>query len=188
VSGQAAGNSPLLCASCNARLLAETAAQRVDSIVGGGDSALEAAIEMSGIAAHVSIISRGDWTGDAILQDKVSATDAEVLTNYEPAEIHGEERVTGLTVNSRPEGTTRHLQVDGVFIEIGLAASSDYALDLLETNARGEIQVDRELETGVRGVFAAGDVNDGRDKQVIIAAAEGAKAALAAFGYLIHQA
>jgi len=68
---------------------------------------------------------------------------------------------------------------DGVFIEIGLAAGSDYALDLMETNARGEIHVDRELETRVRGVFAAGDVIDvidGRDKQVIIAAAEGAKA------------
>ena len=69
----------------------------------------------------------------------------------------------------------------------GLAASSDYILDLLETNERGEIHVDRALETGVRGVFAAGDVNNGRDKQVIIAAADGAKAALAAFNYLVHQ-
>jgi alkyl hydroperoxide reductase subunit F len=179
-----AGKGVVYCATCDGPLFK---GKRV-AIIGGGNSALEAAIEMSGIAANMSLISRGDWTGDAILQDKVSATDAEVLKDHEPTEIHGEGRVTGLTVKSRTNGAARLLQVDGVFIEIGLAASSDYVLDLLETNARGEIHVDRDLETGVRGVFAAGDVNDGRDKQVIIAAAEGAKAALAAFNYLVHQA
>jgi len=151
------------------------------------NSALEAAIERSGIAAHVSLVSRGDWSGDAILQDKVSASDVAVLKGYEPTAIHGEAHVTGLTLTRREDGSTHRLDVDGVFIEIGLAASSDYILDLLETNERGEIHVDRALETGVRGVFAAGDVNNGRDKQVIIAAADGAKAALAAFNYLVHQ-
>ena len=178
-----AGKGVVYCATCDGPLFK---GKRV-AIVGGGNSALEAAIEMSGIAAHVRLISRGEWSGDAILQDKVNASSVEGMVGYEPTRIHGEERVTGLTVTNRETRVSSRIEVDGVFVEIGLAASSDYALDLLEANARGEIHVDRELETGVRGVFAAGDVNDGREKQVIIAAAEGAKAALAAFNYLVHQ-
>jgi len=178
-----AGKGVVYCATCDGPLFTD---KRV-AIVGGGNSALEAAIEMSGMASAVTLISRGDWTGDAILQDKVAASEVAAMKGYDPIEIHGEDRVTGLTVRSRADGATQRLDLDGVFIEIGLSASSDYALDLLPTNDRGEIHVDRGLETGVRGVFAAGDVNDGRDKQVIIAAAEGAKAALAAFDYLVHQ-
>lgn len=178
-----AGKGVVYCATCDGPLFKD---KRV-AVVGGGNSALEAAIELSGLAAEVTLVSRGDWSGDAILQDKVRASDVAVLQGHEPTEIHGGDRVTGLTVTDRADGSTHRLDLDGVFIEIGLAASSDYALDLFETNARGEIHVDRGLETGVRGVFAAGDVNDGRDKQVIIAAAEGAKAALAAFNYLVHQ-
>lgn len=137
--------------------------------------------------SEAATISRGDWSGEAILQDKVNASGVEVLQGYEPTEIHGEDRVTGLTISNRGDSSTRRFDVDGVFIEIGLAANSDFALDLVEANDRGEIHVDPELETGVRGGFAACDVNDGRYKQVIIAAAEGAKAALAAFNYLVHQ-
>ncbi len=142
---------------------------------------------MSGLAAHVSLISRGEWSGDTILHDKVSASDVEVMKGFDPTEIHGDQRVTGLSVRQRDSSVERKLEVDGVFIEVGLAASSEYALDLLEANGRGEIHVNRELETGVRGVFAAGDVNDGREKQVVVAAGEGARAALAAFSYLVHQ-
>ena len=83
--------------------------------------------------------------------------------------------------------TKRHLQVDGVCTEISLAASADYALELIKTSARREIHVDGGLETGVRGVFAAGDANDVRGMRVIIAATEGAKATLAAFNYLFLQ-
>jgi alkyl hydroperoxide reductase subunit F len=179
-----AGKGVVYCATCDGPLFK---GKRV-AIIGGGNSALEAAIEMAGIASHVILVSRGDWTGDAILQDKVHASAVEVMKGFEPKEIHGSNQVSGLTVLDRNDGDPNLLDVDGVFIEIGLAASSDYALDLLETNQRGEIHVDRELYTGMRGVFAAGDVNDGRDKQVVIAAAEGAKAALAAFSYLVHQA
>lgn len=185
IPGEAAlaGKGVVYCATCDGPLFK---GKRV-AIIGAGNSAVEAAIEMSGVASHVSLVSRGDWSADAILQDKVSASDVEALRGYEPTEIHGDQKVEGLTVKHRDTGETRRLDVDGVFIEIGLAASSEYALDLVESNQRGEIHVDRELEAGVRGVFAAGDVNDGRDKQVIIAAAEGAKAALAAFNYLVHQ-
>ncbi|MCU7885674.1 MAG: FAD-dependent oxidoreductase, partial [Candidatus Thiodiazotropha sp. (ex Lucinoma annulata)] len=178
-----AGKGVVYCATCDGPLFK---GKRI-AIIGGGNSALEAAIEMTGMASQVTLVSRGDWSGDDILQDKVNASMVEVLRGFDPHEIHGDERVTGLTLANRVDGSEYHLDLDGVFIEIGLAASSDYALDLLEANQRGEIHVDRELETGIRGVFAAGDVNDGRDKQVVIAAADGAKAALAAFNYLVHQ-
>ena len=157
-------------------------------MIGGGNSALEAAIEMSGMAASVTLVSIDEWTGDAILQDKVNATGVEILKGYETLKIHGDSRVTGIDIRNRHNGDVRKLAVDGVFIEIGLAASSEYVLDLLETNGQGEIHVEHNLETGVRGVFAAGDVNAGSEKQVVIAAAEGARAALAAFSYLVHQA
>ncbi|MCP4128714.1 MAG: glutaredoxin 3 [Gammaproteobacteria bacterium] len=178
-----AGKGVVYCATCDGPLFRD---KRV-AIIGAGNSALEAAIEMSGIATSVTLISRGDWSGDAILQDKVSAANVEVMKGFIPVEINGESKVTGLDIKESSEGEIHSLEVEGVFIEIGLAANSEFALDLLETNARGEIHVERNLETGVRGVFAAGDVNAGSDKQVVIAAAEGAQAALAAFNYLVHQ-
>ena len=100
-----AGKGVVYCATCDGPLFK---GRRV-AIIGGGNSALEAAIEMNGMAAHVSLISRGDWTGDAILQDKVNASGVEVLKGYEPMEIHGEDRVTGLTVSNRGDGSSRRL-------------------------------------------------------------------------------
>ena len=151
-------------------------------------SGLEAAIEMAGVANRVYLVSAGDLSGDAILQDKVTA-DAriEVLTHYRPAAIHGDDRVTGLTVENPGSGESRHLQVDGVFIEIGLSPNSDFALDLLEANHRGEIEVDGKGHTGIQGIFAAGDVTDDQSKQIVIAAGSGASAALGAFEYLVSQ-
>jgi len=111
-----------------------------------------------------------------------------VYKGHDPMEIQGNGKVQGLVLKDRETGEHTHLSVDGVFIEIGLSPNSDFTLDLLETNDRGEIRVNRELDTGVRGIFAAGDVTDGPDKQVIVAAGEGARAALAAFTYLLHQA
>lgn len=178
------GKGVVYCATCDGPLFKN---KRV-AIIGGGNSALEAAIEMSKLASSVTLISRGEWSADIILQDRVKTASVTVMKNFVPVEIHGESSVTGLDIKDKTDGKLHSLNVDGVFIEIGLAASSEYALDLLETNAQGEIHVEHNLETGVRGVFAAGDVNQGLEKQVVIAAAEGAKAALAAFSYLVHQA
>ncbi len=178
-----AGKGVVYCATCDGPLFRD---KRV-AIVGGGNSALEAAVEMSGIATSVTLISRGMWSGDAILQDKVNASRVEVMQGYVPVAILGEERVTGLRVKDRNTGEVSELALDGVFVEIGLAANSDYVLDLLDTNGRGEIHVERNLETGLRGVFAAGDVNADSEKQVVVAAAEGARAALSAFSYLLPQ-
>jgi alkyl hydroperoxide reductase subunit F len=179
-----AGKGVVYCSTCDGPLFKELTI----AIVGGGNSALEAVIEMDTVAKRIYLVSRGEWTGDEILQDKVAAAKrVEVLKNHQPVEIHGQEKVTGLTVTNLDTGETRRLDVDGVFIEIGLFPNTDFVLDLVETNERGEIKVDRHGRTGVRGIFAAGDATDSHDKQIIIAAGEGAAAALAAFEYLVKQ-
>ncbi|HTX70703.1 MAG TPA: glutaredoxin 3 [Thermoleophilia bacterium] len=158
------------------------------AIVGGGSSALEAAVEMSGIAKKVHVVSRGPWSGDEWLKDKAAAAKGvRKLEGYEPVEILGDEVVDRLVIRDIETGKTRTLVVDGVFIEVGLEPNSDLLLDLARTNQRGEVVVDEWGDTGVRGVFAAGDVTASKDKQIVIAAGEGAKAALAAFEYLISQ-
>ena len=181
---QLAGKGVVYCSTCDGPLFKDLPI----AIIGGGNSGLEAAIEMNGVAKEVYLVSRGEWTGDEILQDKVAAAKrVEVLKHHQPMEIHGKERVEGLTVKDLQTGATRRLEVQGVFIEIGLFPQTDFLLDLVETNERGEIKVDRHGQTGVRGIFAAGDATDSHDKQIVIAAGEGASAALAAFEYLVKQ-
>jgi alkyl hydroperoxide reductase subunit F len=179
-----AGRGVVYCTTCDGPLYKDLPI----AIVGGGNSALEAAIEMNGVAQKIHFISRGEWTGDQVLQDKVNATgEVEALTFHEPVEIHGDDRVQGLTVKNLETEKTRLLDVQGVFIEIGVFPNTEFLLDLAETNEAGEIEVDRHGRTGVRGCFAAGDATDIHDKQVVIAAGQGASAALAAFEYLAKQ-
>jgi alkyl hydroperoxide reductase subunit F len=178
------GRGVVYCSTCDGPFYHD----KTIAIVGGGNSALEAAIEMSGIAKKVYVVSRGEWGGDEVLQDKArSASGVKKLTGYEPLEILGHEVVEKLVLRSMRSGKQRTLRVDGVFIEVGLSPNSDFMLDLAHTNLRGEVVVDAMGDTGVRGVFAAGDVTATKDKQIVIAAGEGAKAALAAFEYLITQ-
>ncbi len=178
------GKGVVYCSTCDGPLFRD---QKI-AVIGGGNSALEAAIEMDGLAEKIYLVSIVDWSGDQILQDKTATAErVEALKFHEPAEIHGSDKVEGLTVKNVHTGETRRLDVDGVFIEIGLFPNSDFILDLLETNERGEIKVDRHNDTGVRGVFAAGDVTDNREKQIVVSAGEGARAALSAFEYLVKQ-
>ena len=172
------------CSTCDGPLFKGLAV----AVVGGGNSALEAALEMNAIAANVVLVSRGELTGDEVLQDRVAvAKSVQPLKGFEPVEIHGEDAVVGLTVRERDTGETKRLAVDGVFVEIGLFPNTGFALDLVDTNERGEIVVTSHCRTGVRGVFAAGDCTDTHDKQIVISAGEGAKAALAALEYLLTQ-
>lgn len=179
-----AGRGVVYCSTCDGPFYRE----KTIAIVGGGNSALEAAVEMSGIAKKVYVVSRREWNGDDVLKDKAgSAKEVKALVGYEPLEITGSETVEQLVLRNLETGKTRKLAVDGVFIEVGLSPNSDLALDLVSSNQRGELVVDEMGDTGVRGVFAAGDVTATKDKQIVIAAGEGAKAALAAFDYLITQ-
>jgi alkyl hydroperoxide reductase subunit F len=179
-----AGRGVVYCSTCDGPFFRD----KTIAIVGGGNSALEAAVEMSGIAKKVFVVSRREWNGDDVLKDKAgSAKEVKALVGYEPLEITGSETVEQLVLRNLKTGKTRKLAVDGVFIEVGLSPNSDLALDLVSSNQRGELVVDEMGDTGVRGVFAAGDVTATKDKQIVIAAGEGAKAALAAFDYLITQ-
>ena len=179
-----AGRGVVYCSTCDGPFYRD----KTIAIVGGGNSALEAAVEMSGIAKKVYVVSRREWSADEVLKDKAgSAKQVKALVGYEPLEIVGSEMVEQLTLRNLKTGKTRKLKVDGVFIEVGLSPNSDLVLDLVSTNQRGEVIVDEMGDTGVRGVFAAGDVTATKDKQIVIAAGEGAKAALAAFDYLITQ-
>jgi len=178
------GRGVVYCSTCDGPFYRE----KTIAIVGGGSSALEAAVEMSGIAKKVHVVSRGPWSGEEWLRDKAaSAPGVRQLIGYEPVEILGDEVVDRLVIREIETGKIRTLLVDGVFIEVGLSPNSDLVLDLARTNKRGEVIVDEWGDTGVRGVFAAGDVTANKDKQIVIAAGEGAKAALAAFDYLISQ-
>lgn len=179
-----AGKGVVYCSTCDGPLFRDLNI----AIVGGGNSGLEAAIEMAGVANKVYLVSAGDLSGDQILQDKVTSDDRiEVLTQSRPSKISGDDRVSGLTVKELASGTSRQLDVDGVFIEIGLFPNTDFALDLLDANHRGEIEVDTKGHTGTKGIFAAGDVTDDQSKQIVIAAGSGASAALGAFEYLVSQ-
>lgn len=179
-----AGKGVVYCSTCDGPLFRDS---RI-AIVGGGNSGLEAAIEMNGIAQSVVLVSSRGLTGDEILQGKVRAADrVQVLAGHRPVEIHGDDRVDGLTVADVDTGHQERLEVDGVFIEIGLYPNSEFVVDLLDCNERGEIRVDAKGATGVQGIFAAGDVTAGRPKQVVVAAGDGANAALSAFEYLISQ-
>ncbi len=178
------GKGVVYCSTCDGPLFKDATI----AVVGAGNSGLEAAIEMNGVAAKVYLITVGEWSGDAILKDKASAArTVESLRYHEVVEIHGDDKVEAITVRDVRSGESRRIAVDGVFVEVGLFPNSEFALDLLQTNVAGEIEVDKRGATGVRGVFAAGDVTDNRDKQIVVAAGEGARAALAAFEYLVKQ-
>ena len=184
------GESPLLgkgvayCATCDAPFYKG----KVVAVVGGGNSALEAAGELERWATHVYLVVRSTYSADDILVDRVTRLKkVEILLNYDTLEILGEQQVAGLRVQSRDDHSERTLAIDGVFVEIGLLPNTAFALDVLALNASGEIIIDCQTHTGVPGVFAAGDVTNVRDKQVLVAAGEGVKAALQAHDYLLAE-
>lgn len=167
------------CATCDGPLFAG----KEVAIIGGGNSALDAALQLVKIARKVFIINNvPELGGDAIVRDKVMASDkVTVINNAQVSEVRGGSFVEKITVDQL--GKEREIPVQGVFVEIGLIPNSSFA-ELLERNERGEIKVDSYNRTNIPGIFAAGDVTDVPEKQIIIAAGEGAKAALGAFSYI----
>ncbi|HAA04665.1 MAG TPA: hypothetical protein DCE18_15065 [Syntrophobacteraceae bacterium] len=158
------------------------------AVVGGGNSGLQAAIDLMQIANRIYLVSLTPLNGDQILQDRVKqSAKVELIMEYAPSRILGEKMVEGLEIIPARPGESRQIKVDGVFVEIGLMPNSSLFVDTLTTNGKGEILVDTECRTGVTGVFACGDVTSVPYKQVVVAAGEGAKAALSAYHYLISQ-
>jgi NADH-dependent peroxiredoxin subunit F len=155
------------------------------AVVGGGNSAIEAALDLVKIAEQVHMISFTPLTGDPILIKKLS--EARNLTLYieqQTEKILGQDGVEGIVFKDLKTGNRQQLSVSGVFIEIGLVPNSDMVKDLLKLTPAGEVPVNSACETEVPGLFAAGDVTDVPEKQIVIAVGEGAKAALRAHHYL----
>lgn len=172
------------CSTCDAPLFADLDV----AVAGGGNSALEAVIDLMKVARKVYMVSLTPLTGDQILQDKVvSSPKVEVFTEHEILRIVGDSAVEGLEIKSLRTGEDRRFSVAGIIVEIGLLPNSGLVVDTIETNRVGEIVIDSRCGTGVSGVFACGDVTDVPFKQVIVAAGEGAKAALSAYDYIIKQ-
>ena len=170
------------CATCDGPIFAG----KTVAVIGGGNSGLEATLNLSNIAKYVYLIEMGPKiTGDDILQEKVKASkNVSILTSTKVLEVFGDKMAKGIKVNRN--GKEEKLAIEGVFVEIGLVPNSEFA-SLLDKNKWNEIKINGHNETSVPGIFAAGDVTDVPEKQIVIAAGEGAKAALSAFRYLAHQ-
>jgi alkyl hydroperoxide reductase subunit F len=154
------------------------------AVVGGGNSGIESAIDLAGICSKVTVLEfLGDLKADNVLQEKLkSFPNVEIYTNSQTTDLIGnDEKIIGIKVKNRGSGEERVIDLDGVFVQIGLKANSAVFKDLVKTNAIGEIEIDRYCRTDVPGIYAAGDVSTIPYKQIIISMGEGAKAALTAF-------
>ena len=182
VSGEAEyiGRGVAFCPHCDGPFYAG----KEVAVVGGGNSGIEAAIDLAGICKKVTVIEFLDTLkADRVLQDKArSLPNVEIITSTQTTEVIGDgEKVTSLRLKNRGSGEEQILPLDGVFVQIGLTANSLPFRDELETSPIGEIKIDAQCRTNLPGVYAAGDVSSVPYKQIIIAMGEGAKAALSAF-------
>lgn len=171
------------CATCDGPLFAG----KDVAVIGGGNSALDAALQLMKIARHVYIVNIASvLAGDAIMREKIEkGKNVTVLNKTRVTAVLGDTMVGALKISKEEE--EKELPVQGVFVEIGLIPNSEIVPDLRK-NEWGEIIVDCRVETNIPGIFAAGDVTSVPEKQIVIAAGEGAKAALGAFRYLAGHA
>lgn len=176
------GRGIAYCGVCDAPLF-----QDMDvTVVGGGNSALESAEALTKIARSIYLVSLTPLTGDAILREKVMrAKNITVMTEHEVTEVMGEGIVSSIRIRDLKTGDEKELAVGGVLIEIGLLPNSEFLRDMLTLNDLGEVMVNCACETGIAGLYAAGDVTNVPAKQIVVAAGEGAKAALQAHNFLL---
>ncbi|WP_313525259.1 alkyl hydroperoxide reductase subunit F [Stutzerimonas kunmingensis] len=160
------------------------------AVIGGGNSGVEAAIDLAGIVAHVTLLEFGEeLRADAVLQRKLnSLPNVRVLKMAQTTEVKGDgQKVTGLVYKDRTNDELHNVELEGIFVQIGLLPNSEWLKGTLELSCFGEIIVDAKGQTSIPGVFAAGDVTTVPYKQIVIAVGEGAKASLSAFDHLIRS-
>ena len=177
------GKGVSYCVTCDGPLFSD----KTVAVIGGGNAGFEAAIFLSKIAKKIYIFEYGEKVGAFVEnQERVTKTGkAEIITNAQIKEIKGERFVDSLIYQDRKTGKEIVLPLDGIFVEIGSQPATSFAKGLVDFNERDEIKVDFEtFQTKTPGLFAAGDVNTGKYKQIVTATGEGAKAALAAYDYL----
>ena len=159
------------------------------AVIGGGNSGVEAAIDLAGVVSHVTLLEFDvQLRADAVLQRKLnSLPNVTVITSAQTTEVTGDgQKVNGLLYKNRQSGETLTIGLEGIFVQIGLLPNTDWLKGTIELSPRGEIVVDSRGETSIPGIFAAGDVTTAPYKQIIIALGEGAKASLSAFDHLIR--
>ena len=158
-------------------------------IIGGGNSGVEAAIDLSNIAKTITLVEYSSTiNADEVLKNKLSSLEnVKILTSSAAQSVTGNLFAEGLKILNRDSNVVEEIKTDGIFVEIGTVANTSFVSDILDINANSEIKIDSVNKTSVEGIFAAGDCTDVRYKQVIIAMGEGAKAALSAYEYLIKE-
>lgn len=159
------------------------------AVIGGGNSGVEAAIDLAGITNHVTVLEyNAELKADSVLQDRLkSLPNVTVLTNARTQEITGTDKVNGLSYIDLQSGEEKHVELSGVFVQIGLVPNTDWLGDFVERTAHGEIVIDQRGATNMPGVFAAGDCTNIPYKQIIISMGSGATASLSAFDHLIRS-
>jgi alkyl hydroperoxide reductase subunit F len=159
------------------------------AVIGGGNSAFEAALDLVKISPKIYLIDIASaWRADSLLVEQIEKEKkVTFFPRHKVKEIEGDDRVGSITIEALDGGQIKSLSVQGVFIEIGLVPNSEFAASLVKLNQVGEIVVDCSNRTNVPGLFAAGDVGSVPEKQIIIAAGEGAKATLTAYQYLLRS-
>lgn len=177
------GKGVVYCSTCDAPFFRD----KKVAVIGGGNAGLEAVEDLLPYAKEIVLIVRsGELKGDKITQDKVLASEkVSILYHALTQEVLGEEKVTGLTYSDLEEGTEKSIELDGVFVEIGMVPNTEFVEDIVELNERGEIKVDgKTATTSAPGIFATGDATDVPYKQNNISAGYGVIAALSAYDYI----
>lgn len=160
------------------------------AVIGGGNSGVEAAIDLAGIVSHVTLLEFGaELRADEVLQRKLrSLTNVTVITQAQTTEVHGDgQKVNALSYKDLVSGELKNVELEGIFVQIGLVPNTEWLKGSLTLSRHGEIEIDARGQTSLAGVFAAGDVTTVPYKQIVIAVGEGAKASLAAFDYIIRS-
>lgn len=159
------------------------------AVIGGGNSGVEAAIDLAGIVEHVTVLEFADTLkADDVLQERLrSLPNVDVFTNAQTKEITGDDKVNGITYINRETNEEHHVELEGVFVQIGLVPNTEWLDGVVNRNRFGEIEIEKNGATNVPGVFAAGDCTNSAYKQIIISMGAGATAALGAFDHLIRN-
>lgn len=178
------GRGVTYCATCDGPIFAG----KDVLVAGGGNSGLDAVVQLMKICPKVYLVEReSKLRADAVMISRARAAgNVEILTDTAVVEIVGETFVNAATVKGLDGGAPRRLDVEGVFVEVGLIPNTDFVKDVVRLNPIGEIPVDCAARTGIPGLYAAGDATDVPEKQIIIAAGDGAKAALGAYSYVVR--
>lgn len=178
------GRGVSYCATCDGPLFAG----KTVAVVGGGNSAVQAAIELGAVAEKVYLVARSEYIADQVITERMQRISViQEMKGYESVDITGGDTVESYSIKHKKSGDIQVLSVQGIFVEIGLIPNTEFLGSIVDKNGQGEILVNCRAETKTAGLFAAGDVTNGPDKQIVIAAGDGSKAALGAYDYLLYQ-